>query len=77
MNAIVRHLNSGEHFLATLDDSGDVLAMSAALPIVDATDRETGDVNYETFADADTAPFEEDADRRFWTADRIAVVYSF
>jgi len=80
MNAIIRHLNSGEPFVATLDDSGDVVMLSAALPIVDELGRDadldamTEQDWFDHFGGADVGPFEDDSDRKFWTADKIAVV---
>jgi hypothetical protein len=81
MNAIIRHLSSGEHFLASLDASGDVTGVSAPLPITDVLGRDrdirdlTGDEWEENFGFADVEPLGDDAKPSDWTADRIAVVH--
>ena len=84
MNAIIRHLNSGEHFRAELDDAGDVLRMSSTLPMGEAAIRDadthaTGEYDYSIFEDADMETWGDD-DRdsaKAWTSDKIAVVHTF
>jgi hypothetical protein len=73
MTAIIRHKTSGEHFLAELDEAGDAVRCSAALPVTEATDRETGAVDWSEFEGADMGPWDEDR----WTADTFVVVHEF
>ena len=84
MNAIIRHKTSGELFLATLNDVGDAVGLSAALPFADVfgrdeTDRDiTAEQWEENFGCADVLPFDDDdiemGSAAFWTADKITIV---
>jgi hypothetical protein len=73
--AIIRHTTSGEHFLARLDDAGDAIALSPQLPVIDATDPDTGEIDWSRFQDANLEYWEDAEDR--WTSDRFFVVHRF
>ncbi len=75
MNAIIRHLTSGEHFLATLDDAGDAVMLSISLPVNEARDKETGEVNWFHFEGADMERWDDESER--WTADKFVIVHEF
>jgi hypothetical protein len=75
MDAIIRHLRSGEHFLARLDDAGDATMLSPALPTYEAMDRDTGEVDWGRFEEADLEPWDDAADR--WGSEQFTVVHRF
>jgi hypothetical protein len=84
MNAIIRHKTSGETFLATLDNSGDAIGVSAAIPITDVFGRDyaestiTAEQWEENFGYADVEPFAGDDEviPSDWTAEKITVIHT-
>lgn len=79
-DAIVRHLTSGEHFLARLDDSGNAVQLSVALPLSErfadhSDETHFTDADWEHFSDADLDPVEDEAGQ--WTADKFVVLHVF
>jgi hypothetical protein len=80
--AIIRHKTSGEHFLATLDDSGDATGLSAPLAVDDVFGRDkdmseiTGEEWFENFGGADVEPLDEETSGGVhWTSHWIEVVH--
>lgn len=75
MTAIIRHRTSGERFLAELDELGSAVSLSAALQVTSATDQDTGEVDWDRFADDATEPWESPVDR--WESDQFVIVHCF
>jgi hypothetical protein len=73
MLAIIRGLRSGESFTARIDDADDIRSISEALPVMEATDRDTGRVDWSRFEDADLVDLDEPES----VADGYAIVHRF
>lgn len=73
--AIIRHATSGEHYRAELDEAGDCARLSAPLSTFIARNDDTGEMEWDGFADAALQPWDDDNDR--WTADKFVVVHRF